>query len=376
MRQGIKKLINRFTSKPIVNYFDKTFEKTVLIIYITEPFRSGPNPFHSNTSEVISIANIFSDFEYNVDIYDFNYQGKVNFQKYDIIFGIGDLFEESLKTKSANKLYIYYATGAYFEFQNSSEMKRIIELFRRTGSLLTPKRFIPNSRYLSTQLSDAIIILGNDWTISTYIHSKMPFYKVPVSVINSERLLTNRRIDSSRKKYLWLGSYGAVHKGLDLCIETFKNLPDLELNIFGNFEKDFFEIYREELSLNNIRYHGFIDIRSEKFKRIVNQCLFSIFPTCSEGQSGSLLTTMGMGLIPISTKYSGVNLEEKGFEIEGTVESVKIAINTTLAYNESALEKLSRNNFDYVHKNHSLQSFEHHFKENIKNILKKNGGKD
>ncbi len=47
---------------------------------------------------------------------------------------------------------------------------------------------------------------------------------------------------------------------------------------------------------------------------------FSIFPSCSEGQSGSVLTTMSLGLIPIVTKEVGIDVFDKGFLINDNIE--------------------------------------------------------
>ena len=376
IKKVIKYLLNKFNSKPIFNYFDTDFEENVLISYITKPFRDGIDVSHSNRVEALSIAKIFNNLGYNVDVYDFSCKKKVDFEKYKVIFGIGNLFEFSLVEKNKNCRYIYYATGAYFEFQNTAEMSRLIELYKRRGVLLNPVRLVDTPRYLATQLSDAIITTGNDWTISTYTYSKMPFYKVPVSVYSTVDEKLNREISSAKKKFIWLGSYGLVHKGLDLCIEVFKDLPDFELHIFGNQEKDFLKIYESELTRPNIIFHGFIDITGEKFKRISESCLFSVFPSCSEGQSGSLLTTMDSGLIPLATEASGVDLNDKGFVLEESIDNIKKVVLQVVNIEDSELEKLSINCMDYIEKNHRIASFEEEFEKSLKIILNNNGRKD
>lgn len=373
----IKKILNyiltRYVSKPVINYFNTSFEKKVLISYITKPFRKGVSHSHSNRLESLVIADIFNKLGYKVDIYDFYSKRKVNYSDYNLVFGIGDLYENSLRNKDLNIIYIYYATGAYFEFQNTAEMSRIIQLYKRKGILLNPIRLIKTPRYLATQLSDAIISIGNEWTVSTYINSNMPIYNVPVSVYNISEVNFRRNISIAKTKFIWMGSQGLVHKGLDLCIEAFKDFPNLELHIFGTYEKKFFDIYKNELKQTNIIYHGFVDILGYKFKEVVKTCMFSIYPSCSEGQSGSLLTTMSMGLIPIASVSSGVDLINKGFVINVEIEDIKKKIKEVVEMNDKDLEKLSLNNIKFIDENHRIKNFEKTFEKNLNIILKNNG---
>lgn len=369
-------ILNWFKSKPILNYFNTSFEKKVLISYVTEPFRSRVDNSHSNIVESLAIAGVFNKLGYKVDIYNFFSKKKVNYSDYNIVFGIGDFYENSLRNKNSNIIYIYYATGAYFEFQNAAEMSRIIQLYKRKGTLLNPVRFIKFPKYLSTQLSDAIITTGNEWTISTYIYSNMPFYKVPVSVYSISKVNFNRHIPIAKTKFIWLGSHGLVHKGLDLCIEAFKTFPDLELNIFGTNEKKFFDIYKNELKQTNIIYHGFVDVLGNKFKEIAKTCMFSVYPSCSEGQSGSLLTTMSVGLIPIATVSSGVDLENKGFIVKDTIDDLKKMLKEVTQMDDNYLKKLSDKNIQYIDENHRINNFEEAFEKNLNIILKNNGRKN
>lgn len=376
IKNAINYILTRYVSKPVINYFNSSFEKKVLISYITKPFRNGVSSSHSNRVESLAIADVFNKLGYKVDIYDFYSKRKVNYSDYNLVFGIGDLFENSLRNKNLNINYIYYATGAYFEFQNTAEMTRIIQLYKRKGTLLNPVRFIKKPMYLATQLSDAIVSIGNEWTASTYIHSNMPFYNVPVSVYNKHEVNFIRNISIAKTKFIWLGSHGLVHKGLDLCIEAFKTFPNFELHIFGPYEKEVFEIYKNELKQPNIIYHGFVDILGNKFKEVAKTCMFSIYPSCSEGQSGSLLTTMSMGLIPIATVSSGVDLINKGFVINDEIEDIKKRIKQVVEMNDKDLEKLSLNNIKFIDENHRINNFVKKFEKNLNIILKSNGRKN
>lgn len=342
----------------------------MLISYITTPFKKGIKKNHSNQIEAIKIAEIFDELGYIVDIYNYQFELSIKVENYDVIFGIGKLFENLIQKKEKSKKYIFYATGAYFCFANSSELERLRNLYNRKNIHLKPRRFILNPTYYATQYADAIIITGNDWTISTYINSKIPIYKVPVSVydINWKNTI-EKNFTKSKKNFLWFGSSGLVHKGLDLCLEVFKDLEDYNLYICGPKEDDFFRVYKEEFELPNIHYKGFVDINSEEFKNITEKCVFSIFPSCSEGQSGSVLTTMSVGLIPVVTQNVGVDIKNKGFIISEKIDNIKEKIMMVSNLNYEELANLSLENIKYIQENHKIKHFKDKMKENLIQIL-------
>jgi len=154
---------------------------------------------------------------------------------------------------------------------------------------------------------------------------------------------------------------------LDLCLEYFVTNKNLTLHICGPMEDDFLGTFKTYLKKENIIYHGFVDVQSKKFIDIVSQCSFSILPTCSEGQSTALLTTMGAGLIPIATKYSGVDIKKYGILIdELDLEALNTSMIKAIKLDEERILQLSIQAQNYVFENHTLDKFE----TNIKNIIK------
>lgn len=79
-----------------------------------------------------------------------------------------------------------------------------------------------SSRYNSlnfSELRNKILLIN----CNSIFNKKYEF--VPEEVIKS--------ISSSRRNFLWFGSVGLIHKGLDIVIDAFKELPDLSLNVYG-----------------------------------------------------------------------------------------------------------------------------------------------
>ena len=352
----------------IRNVFNSHYQKSVLISYTIFPFVSKSGS-HSNFQESFIIAKIFNDLGYCVDIVHYTNQRQLDYSKYDLIFGFGEPFENSFQ--SAKKIIrIYYATGAHVCHQNHAEIKRVIEVNQKQGSNLLPKRLVPWNWSMSTCMSDAIIVIGNEWTKSTYEKfSTIPVYKInATALINKKTASIKREIECSKKNFLWFGSSGLVHKGLDLCLEYFTKRNDLSLHICGPKEKDFFEVFSNKINMENIHFHGIVDVQGDKFVNIVSNCLFTIMPTCSEGQSTALLTVMGAGLIPISNIYSGVDVDKYGFLIESlNIEDIGRIIDKALLQTNETLVSLSANSQQYIFENHQIDNFE----KNLRMILKK-----
>lgn len=372
MKNLIKRIIagNDFLKSKfyfVGNYYKTSFTKNVLISYITLPFRRG-NIFanHTNLQEALVISLIFKELGYNVDIAEHNVTLK-SFSKYDIIFGVGDSIEQSFYDRSFKGIRIYYATGACTIYQNDAEIKRLRDVKKRRSAYLLPRRIVPYWS-LSNGYSDALVVLGNKWTCDTY----RPYTESPIYPLNATGFVSSeipeRNIAEARKNFFWFGSAGLVHKGLDLCLEFFSKYPGLELHICGAHETDFFEEFKTELNAPNVHFHGFIDVQSDLFKQIASKCLFTILPSCSEGQATSLLTTMGAGLIPVATISTGININELGIKIESlSVKGVADAVAVAGNYSEEDLSALSFNAKSTIREKHSLEAF----KENMSLILGK-----
>jgi len=103
---------------------------------------------------------------------------------------------------------------------------------------------------------------------------------------------------------MWIGSSGAIHKGLDILLDVFSKHPDLELYILGLNESD-----RRLLSGmmgNNVKNCGYIRIVGEEFASLAEKCGFVVLPSCSEGLATAVITGMNHGLIPLVTRETSI----------------------------------------------------------------------
>lgn len=355
----------------VKNIYSTNYSKNALISMNVNNFLRK-KIVHTNYLESQVIANILKDLEYNIDVVSFDNDRDLNLEKYDLIFGFGLSLEKSFSVQNRMKR-IYYATGAHACYQNKAEIDRVAEVNRRKNSLLQPKRLAKWMWSESVAFNDAIILIGNDWTKSTYEnYTTKDIYTINATSLFYETFtLQDTDVCSRKKKFLWFGSGGLVHKGLDLCLEYFKDHPDLELHICGPQEDDFFNVYQQELHLGNVHFHGFVDVSSQRFIDITQKCLFSIMPTCSEGQSTALLTTMSVGLIPVASIQVGKDISNLGFLIpELSLQSIESVMNNINLTSDDELYALSSKNIQEANDSHSLDSFKNRMEQILKEVLK------
>jgi len=95
------------------NIYKTNYSRHLLISYITSPLRKGIIKRHSNYLELSIILETFKSFKFNIDFADYTYKGKINYKKYDLIFGFGYPFGKALRVKDAKSaIKICYETGS------------------------------------------------------------------------------------------------------------------------------------------------------------------------------------------------------------------------------------------------------------------------
>lgn len=364
----IAKLIKRdILKRPVENYFRQNNDKSVLISYITKPFRSGIDISHTNFAESLEIAKVFNSLQFNVDIADYDYEGFIDYKKYDVIFGFGEPLVNSFAFgMNKDTRRIYYGTGMHISVQNQNSLARVKDVKNRKDKwIIESGRVVEKAWTAQTTLVDAMIVLGNDEVKNSYekfyngkIFTVNPsFYRV----CNYDEIIRNKDFSGAKKNFLWLGSSGLIHKGLDLVLETFKSIPDLHLHVCGpvNSEQNFEKIYFNELfKTPNIHTYGFIKLDTALFRELLNKCAFVIYPSCSEGGSPSVINVCGNGgLIPVLTKEVTLNTDGFGITIEDyKIDSIKTALQLSQSYSNEELRDLSKKSGETM-SNFTLNNF-------------------
>lgn len=349
--------------------------RRVLISYIKEPFRRA-SFVHTNFFEVTAAAKIFDSLGFRVDV--MHYEGRIpRLDTYDVIYGFGDVFQSYFEGGGGRAKTIYYGAGMHVCHQNNATLKRLRDVYRRKGIWLCRSgRYVEKTWTYQTTLVDGIIALGNDRCADTYrkhydgpvLSCPAPFFKT----LDYKDIMLARRVES-RNGYLWFGSAGLVHKGLDLCLEYFQTRPELQLHICGHLElePDFINAYRSALFESpNIHVHGFVSVQSEAFKHILENCAFVVFPSCSEGGGASVLTVIGNGaLIPVVSRESSITPEYGVIIEELTPDGFASAITKTMDMSDEQIKLRQSMSAELVVKENSINNYEQVLRSHIVSLL-------
>jgi len=345
----------------------ETREKRVLLSYLTPPFRLRPEDptffSHTNTWECLQIAKTWLQHGYDVDVIDWDNTGFYPSKDYSVFIDIHSNMERIAPILPKDCKKILHITGAHWRFQNDAEKKRLSALTERRGITLQPRRQVPTSQGI--EYADCATILGNTFTQGTFAYAGKPVYPIPLSTTVQFPFFENKDFMKIRKNFLWLGSSGMVHKGLDLVLEAFSELPQYHLTVCGpvNSEVDFKSAYYNELyRTDNIRTVGFINIRSDKFQEIVKNTNAMVYPSCSEGQAGSVITCMHAGIIPIISYESGVDVDDFGIILKDcSIDEIKDSVISISQKSETELLNMSKKAWLYARNHHTKEKFAEYY---------------
>src|SRR4030042_6113406 len=221
---------------------------------------------HSLYWESYQMAKAFLDRGYNVDIIHWLNDRFVPKKEYAFFIDIYLNLERIGPMLKKDCVKVLHLPRAHWIFQNKAEYERLFALKKRRGVALKPRRQMEPS--WAIEYADFITILGNNFTISTYNDVRKPIIAIPVSTVATYPFPEDKNYELCRKTYLWFGSRGLVHKGLDLVLDSFVEMPDYHLYVCGPIEdeKDFEKTYYKELyQTPNIHTPGWVDVPSPIF---------------------------------------------------------------------------------------------------------------
>lgn len=280
-----------------------------LVSYLTKPLRMSDEELfclRRNRWRAREIPRILEGLGYDVKVVHWKNTSFIPDRDYDLFIGHGGYnFEQIARHISGAK--IYFSTGSYWRFHNQEERKRFESLERRRGVRLPFDRHINEPEESALRIADGIIAMGNDFTRQTYADFPRVITVNDSTAYDPHR--PNRDYDAGRQHFLYYGGLGPVHKGLDLALDAFMDLGQ-HLWVCTRVSKSFAGVYRDAFARANIHLVGWIQLRGERFYEMMDRCNYVILPSCSEGQPGSVLECMGMGLIPITTPACGVDAGE------------------------------------------------------------------
>ena len=353
-------------------------QKRVLICYVPIPNYDFSEIIHAQSAHINQIIYNFTKRGFCVNVCyanDIQSYRRICHYHYDVVFGFGSAYKQAcMDNPEALKISFIMENHPDVVSQKYSDRIRyfksrhphidISSSIVRSGFFdadqfkLSDAGILMSSRYNSlnfSELRNKILLIN----CNSIFNKKYEF--VPEEVIKS--------ISSSRRNFLWFGSVGLIHKGLDIVIDAFKELPDLSLNVYGLDKKEYGLF--EELKADNTYNKKRINVLSDEFiTDVVKKHNFMILDSCSEGMSTAVSTCMAHGIIPIVSMECGFNEAPCIIRLEdNSVEGVKAAIQKACDMSDEEVLAMRKDCYEYARNQFSLEHFDHVFYEELNKIL-------
>jgi hypothetical protein len=315
---------------------------------------------HTHYWETRQIAQTWLDLGYSVDAIHWKNQHFVPEKRYDFFIDVRMNLERIGPLLNPGCVKIMHIETAHWLFHMTAQHQRLLDVQRRRHATIGPCKVVsPN---WAIEHADCATIVGNDFTCSTYSYAKKPFYRVPISAPVVYPWSEDKDFEACRRNFLWFGSGGLVHKGLDLVLEAFTQMPDFHLTVCGPVkeEKDFERVYAKELYRTpNIRTVGWVDVSSPGFTEIAGNCVGIIYPSCSEGQCGGVVTCLHAGLIPVVSYETGLDVGgDMGLILcDCSTEEIQRGVSKVAEMPTGELKAQARRAWEYARARHTRDAF-------------------
>lgn len=330
------------------------------------------------------IAKTFVEFGYSVDAIDYRNFIFQPVKEYAFFVGARTNFQRISKLLNKDCFKIVHLDTAHWIYNNMAAYKRCLDIQKRRGKTLRSYKMVENN--WAIEAADmATANLGNQFNIETYAFAKKPIYQIPIPSCSTYNWPEEKDFSKTKKSFLWFGSSGLVHKGLDLVLEAFRDLPDYQLTVCGplkgksqlqsnqqlEFEEDFEETFHKELyDTPNIKTIGWVDVESRQFKNILNSCVAIVYPSCSEGGAGSVLICMQAGLIPCVSFESNIEVKDFGITLHrSTIDGIKQGVRSIGNDSPENLSLRARRAWEFTRKYHNRDFFSETFETFVGKLL-------
>lgn len=321
---------------------------------------------HTNLQEMMQMIRVLIEMDYCIDVCACNNaEASLEMQSdyYDCILGFGDMFRLA-RERNPKAYTIMYMTENPYSVSRAGEQQRIDYFYERTGKRIdfarTGKYYLENDE----KLADAVICLGE----KQYFDCKAVQRLYP-SAFKNEKYIKNICDKRKSTNFLVFGVKGFVHKGNDLLVEVFRKHPDWKLYMCGREIDE--ECKRLGLSLSqNIINCGFIDVQSDRFLELVELCPFTLLPSCSEGMSTSLLTSMRHGQIPVTTRGTGMDDLEQYCEYfeDYHISEIEKKLEELVMMDKEHIAQYSDRVYQFANENFTLENYTKQFRRCIENL--------
>lgn len=354
-------------------------KKWALLSYVIEPFLLEPGTpvpnSHTNHWESLQMARSLNELGFAVDVISYRNTTFVPTRQYDLFIGARTNFERIANELPRECIKIAHLDTSHWLVNNANAYARAVAIKERSGKVIDLPRKVVEANW-AIESADYATILGNDFTASTYRYAGKPIYRLPLPACQTFDWDAEKDFERSRRRFVWFGSDGLVHKGLDLALDAFAGMPEYELVVCGPVSEDrrFVEAYHRELyETPNIKTVDWVDIAGEEFRKICGSSLGVVYPSCSEGGGGSVITCMQAGLIPMVTVQASVDVEP-GFGVtlvDDSIEGIRAEVRQLAERPEAELRTMAYLSWCTARKLYTRERYAQAFTQVIERVLER-----
>jgi hypothetical protein len=236
---------------------------------------------------------------------------------------------------------VFFASGLRWDRMNANMLQRTAWFNEAYGMKVPPARF--QHPGFSDVDADYLMYMGREdqmedmWKGAKRWQIGMPVYEEATWKGNGDGT-----------DFLWIGSWGALYKGLDIVTDAFAEKGMPTLHVFGYLKKEpqFFEWFIKRIkNFPNIQYHGVADFQDVKTHEVFKKSCGHVYPSAWENGCATVAQTCHFGVIPILTDTANNPADHLGFRVSGNnrdalVNDVRNAVRTV--HGLSAEEKKER----------------------------------
>jgi len=349
----------------------------VLISYILEPFLlpswDQVSNAHTNQWESLQMARTFLELGFGVDVISYRNRTFVPKRDYRLFIGARTNFERLAGQLPDSCIKVAHLDTAHWMTNNANAYRRVLGIKERRGIAVDLPRKVVEPNW-ALEAAHYGTVLGNEFTAASYGYAGKPIFRLPLPSAQTFDWPEGKSFAEARRRFVWFGSDGLVHKGLNLALEAFAQLPELELYVCGPIDEEprFREAFRRELfELPNIHTVGWVDIAGEEFRRVVSECAFLLYPSSAEGGGGSVITAMQAGLIPVVTREASVDVAP-GFGMElaqDSLDSIMRCARDLAARPAPELEAMARRAREVAREFYTRERYSREFRQLMEKLL-------
>lgn len=346
----------------------------VLISYVPDDVLKAEDEVsadHTHYWECRQMARTYAKAGFDVDVLHFADGAFVPARRYDILVSARTNLERLARHVPDHCLKIAHLDTAHFLTHNANASKRLLDVRERHGIALRSNRMLEEN--WAIEAADMGCVLGNRFTADSYAYAGKPIHRIPLSSVRSFDWQGDKDFTACRDTFLWFGSGGFAHKGLDLVIDAFARLPDLRLLICGPLDQEprFVKAFDQAMfHSDNIETIGWIDVTGSDFEALRRRTVATIYPSCSEGGGGSVITCMHAGLIPVVTPEASVDVGDSGIVLESA--SIEAICDAARTLSEMAPDELARRAgaaWNIARENHTRATFASHYDNFVRDVV-------